>query len=422
MIFSPLDHRLTAGLAGLESEHRRRRPRTVQTIPSAHTRVAGREILNFASNNYLGLAEDSRVCRAAAEAAHLWGAGATGSRLMGGTLAFHEELETALAKLKERESALVFPSGYHANLGMIPALAGPDDTLFLDRLAHASLVDGARLSKARVRIFRHNDPDDLNRALCRVSGNGERWVITESVFSMDGDRAPLKDLVSVCQKRSARLYVDEAHGTGVWGSGGRGWVNEQGVADQVDVCMGTLSKAFGAQGGFVCGSSMLTQWAINRARAFIYSTALSPSAVGASLAALKIMQEEPDRRSRLFGLSAQLWAGLNLKGEGPIVPLTVGEDTQALSLSSALWEAGIFAPAVRFPTVPKGAARVRFSVTANHAAEDIDRVLWAVGKWGRLNGNTHIENKSSPSPASAPLAPQVPIALRWAAGGRDSVL
>lgn len=315
-----LDQRLHSGLALLESENRRRRPKTVQRIPSARTQVSGQEILNFASNNYLALAEDERVRRAAAEAAQRWGAGATGSRLMGGTLAIHEALEASLAQFKGREAALLFPSGYHANLGMIPALAGPDDTLFLDRLAHASLVDGARLSKARVRVFRHNDPKDLDHVLGRVTGGGERWVITESVFSMDGDRAPLKELVSVCQKHGARLYVDEAHGTGVWGPDGRGWVNEQGVVDQVDVCMGTLSKAFGAQGGFICGSNSLIQWAINRARAFIYSTALAPSAVGAAQAALKIVGEEPDRRKRLFEMADRLWRGLGSMARAPSFP------------------------------------------------------------------------------------------------------
>lgn len=315
---------------------------------------------------------------------------------MGGTLAFHEELESALAKFKERESALVFPSGYHANLGMIPALAGP--RIRFSFTVGPRLIGGRCPSlKARVRVFRHNDPEDLNHVLGRATGTGERWVITESVFSMDGDRAPLKELVAVCQKQGARLYVDEAHGTGVWGPDGRGWVNEQGVADQVDVCMGTLSKAFGAQGGFVCGSSALTQWAINRARAFIYSTALSPSAVGASLAALKIMQEESDRRSRLFDLSAQLWTGLNLKGKGPIVPLTVGEDAQALSLSHALWEAGIFAPS-SCHAAQRRRPRSFFRNSQPHRRRD-DRVLWAVNKWGSLNGNTHIENKSYPSPA-----------------------
>jgi 8-amino-7-oxononanoate synthase len=374
-----LDHSLSAALAILEKENRLRRPRTVQGMPAARTRVAGREVANFSSNNYLGLAEDERVRRAAADAADHWGAGATGSRLMGGTLAFHEELESSLAQFKGRESALVFPSGYHANLGMIPALAGPGDTLFLDRLAHASLVDGARLSKARVRVFRHNDAGDLERVLQR--GSGHRWVLTESVFSMDGDRAPLKEIVAVCQKHGAHLYVDEAHGTGVWGPAGRGWVNEQGVVDQVDVCMGTLSKALGAQGGFICGSKPLIQWAINRARAFIYSTALAPASVGSARAALDIVQKEPERRERLFALSARLWSGLGLVGEGPIVPFIVGENARALSLSAALWDEGVFAPAVRYPTVPKEEARVRFSVTAAHHVSDIDHVLQVVARW-----------------------------------------
>jgi 8-amino-7-oxononanoate synthase len=376
-----LELNLTSALARLEEENRLRRPRTVQEVPAARTRVDGREIVNFSSNNYLGLAEDDRVRRAAAEATAQWGAGSTGSRLMGGTLALHKEMETSLAQFKGSEASLLFPSGYHANLGMIPALAGPEDILFLDRLAHASLVDGARLAKARVRVFRHNDPEDLARALGRVSGSGNRWVLTESVFSMDGDRAPLKELVSVCQKYRAHLYVDEAHGTGVWGPEGRGWVNEQGVVSQVDVCMGTLSKAFGAQGGFICGSKPLIQWAINRARSFIYSTALAPAAVGAAQSALGIVQNEPERRERLFNLSARLWSGLGLVGQGPIIPLIVGEDARALSLSNALWEEGLFAPAVRFPTVPKGESRVRFSMTAAHSLTDIDRVLRVVSSW-----------------------------------------
>lgn len=389
MIAHTLGQRLTSALTVLETENRRRRPRTVESMPSAHTRSGGRDIVNFASNNYLGLAEDPRVIEAAAQAQRRWGIGATGSRLMGGTLALHEELEKALARFKGTTSALVFPSGYHANVGMIPALAGADDTVFLDRLAHASLVDGARLSKAHVRVFRHNDPDHLEHVLGRRKGAGERWVITESVFSMDGDRAPLKDLAAVCEKWGARLYVDEAHATGVWGPGGRGWVNEQGVVDRVDVCMGTLSKALGAQGGFVCGSMALTQWGINRARAFVYSTALSPGAAGGALAALALCETEEDRRTRLFSLSDRLWAGLGLKGKGPIVPLILGDDGRALSLSAALWEEGVFAPAIRFPTVPKGAARVRFSVTASHTPDDIDRVLSVVDRWTQMNGQNN---------------------------------
>lgn len=373
-----LEQTLGSALTVLDGQMRRRFPRTIESMPSARTRSAGRDIVNFASNNYLGLAEDPRVIEAAVQSQRQWGIGATGSRLMGGTLALHGELERALARFKERPSALVFASGYHANVGMIPALTGPEDTIFLDRLAHASLVDGARLSKSRVRVFRHNDPDHLDHVLSRADSTGERWVMTESVFSMDGDRAPLNALVQVCARRNARLYVDEAHATGVWGPDGRGWVNDQGVVDGVDVCMGTLSKALGAQGGFVCGSTALTQWAINRARAFIYSTALSPGAAGGALAALNISQQEGHRRARLFSLSDRLWTGLGLTGQGPIVPLVVGDDARALEISAHLWERGLFAPAVRYPTVPKGRARIRFSVTAAHREDDIDAVIRAV--------------------------------------------
>jgi 8-amino-7-oxononanoate synthase len=343
--------------------------------------MAGRDFVNFASNNYLDLAGDERVRRASAEAASRWGGGATASRLLGGTLDLHRELEAELAAFKEAEAALVFPSGYHANLGMIPALAGPGDAVFLDRLAHASLVDGARLSRATLRVFRHNDPDDLARALKRWTGRGEKWVATESVFSMDGDRAPLSDLVSVCERTQARLYVDEAHGTGVWGPEGRGCVNEWGLGGRVDVRMGTLSKALGAQGGFVTGSRTLMSWAVNRARSFIYSTALAPAAAGAALAALRIARQEPARRENCFARSARLRAGLGASGEGPIVPFLVGGDADAVELSGRLWDAGIFAPAVRFPTVPRGTARIRFSVTAGHRDEDVDRALKVLSTW-----------------------------------------
>lgn len=374
-----LDDRLAAGLDTLEHEGRLRVPKILSDSPRARTVVDGRPVVNFASNNYLDLAGHPAVVEAARAAAADWGAGATASRLLGGSLAVHRELEEALARHKNTAAALVFPSGYHANLGAIPALVGPGDSVFLDRLAHASLVDGARLSKARLRVFAHNDPEDLDQALARAEG--EKWVITESVFSMDGDRAPLKAIAEVCRKRGARLYVDEAHGTGVWGPGGRGWVNALDLEKRVDVCMGTLSKALGAQGGFIAGSDVLVRWVQNRARAFIYSTALSPGAAAAAREALRIAVAEPERRARAFDLSARLRQGLGVEGEGPIVPLLVGEDHDALALAAALWEQGLFAPAVRPPTVPAGTARIRFSVTAGHTEADIDRALAVVENW-----------------------------------------
>lgn len=375
---APLAQELRDALTSLAAAHRRRSPKTLSGAPASRTQIDGAQRVNFASNNYLGLAEDPRVRRAAAQAARRWGGGATASRLMGGTLSLHRELEAEIADLKRCPAALVFPSGYHANTGMIPALAGPEDTIFLDRLAHASLVDGARLSRARLKVFRHNDPDDLDRVLARTTGPGRRWVVTESVFSMDGDRAPLPDIVAVSERRGARTYVDEAHGTGVWGPDGSGGINAFGLTGRVDVAMGTLSKAFAAQGGFVCGSVELIDWAVNRARAFIYSTALAPAAAAAALAALRIARSEPARRDRLFALSRRLREGLGATGEGPIVPFRVGADDAAVALSQRLWDRGLFAPAVRPPTVPKGTARVRFSLTAAHTEADIDAAVAAV--------------------------------------------
>jgi 8-amino-7-oxononanoate synthase len=377
-VTASLADNLRGSLEELASAHRRRSPKTLAGAPGARVVIDGATRVNFASNNYLGLAGDPRVRRAAAHAARRWGAGATGSRLMGGTLEIHRDLERDIAALKDRPAALVFPSGYHANTGMLPALAGPDDTVVLDRLAHASLVDGARLSRARLRVFRHNDPADLDRVLARLTGPGQRWVVTESVFSMDGDKAPLADIVAVAERRGARTYVDEAHGTGVWGPAGAGVINEAGLSDRVDVAMGTLSKAFAAQGGFVCGSAELIEWAVNRARAFIYSTALAPAAAGAAREALRVSRTEPARRDRLFALARRLRAGLGLSGDGPIVPFVVGSDAAAVALAERLWARGIFAPAVRPPTVPKGTARLRFSLTAAHTEQDIDDAVAAV--------------------------------------------
>jgi len=337
--------------------------------------IQGVPFINFASNNYLGLATHPRVKQAAIDAIQRWGTGATGSRLLSGTSEAHVRLEEALAAFKRTEAAVTFPSGYQANIGMIPALAGPDDIVFLDRLAHASLVDGARMARAALRVFAHNDMDDLEKCLKRYTTKGQRWIVTESVFSMDGDRAPLKDLVALAQTRGAHTYVDEAHGTGVWGPEGRGWINAQGVERQVDVCMGTLSKALGGTGGFICGSRELIAWAHNRCRSFIYSTALPPACAAAAVAALDVVREEPERREKLFRLSARLRRGLNLPGEGPIVPLIVGGEKETLALAQHLRAGGVFAPAIRPPTVPKGTARLRFSLTADHTENDVDRVL-----------------------------------------------
>jgi 8-amino-7-oxononanoate synthase len=393
-------------LKSLEEKNLLRVLRVMGSAPGARAELEGKSVLNFASNNYLGLAGHPSVVAAAREASEAWGAGATASRLLGGTLAVHERLEKALAGFKKTEACAVFPSGWHANLGALPALMGPGDTVVLDRLAHASLVDGARLSRADLLVFKHNDVEDLERVLRRAPVTGRRWIVTESVFSMDGDVAPLCEMVFVAERYNARLYVDEAHGTGVFGPGGSGVVNGLGLEKKVAVCMGTLSKALGAQGGFVCGSEDLIRWIHNKARSFIYSTALAPAAAGAALAAVGMLPTEgEERRKRVLSLSARLRDGLEeirragaggtvsaaaparaIRSpytpyeRGPIVPFLVGGEEDALALSRRLWDAGVFAPAVRPPTVPKGTARLRFSVTADHTPADIDRVLAALAR------------------------------------------
>lgn len=393
-----LSDALRRNLEDLEKADLRRTLRVLDSAPSAHVTLDGREVVNFASNNYLGLAGDPWVRRAAAEAAERWGAGATASRLLGGSLRVHEELESALARLKGTEAAAVFPSGYHANLGTLQALLGKDDTAVLDRLAHASLVDGVRLSGARLKVFGHNDVEELEKVLTRADRAGDRcWIITESAFSMDGDVAPLRQIVSLAKRFGANTYVDEAHATGVWGVEGAGVVKDLGLERGVDVCMGTLSKALGAMGGFICGRWELVEWVHNRCRSFIYSTALSPACAASALAALDIVRSQPERREKLFRLGGRLRQTLRPSpaspsqrsgdgrspklreggegGEGPIVPFIVGSEKAALAISRRLWDAGFFVPAIRPPTVPKGTARLRFSVTAAHSEQDIDRAV-----------------------------------------------
>jgi 8-amino-7-oxononanoate synthase len=378
----PSVYELAPHLQKLKDDTLYRTLKIFDSSPSAHVSVGGKTMINFASNNYLGLATDERLKEAATLAIDRWGVGATASRLLGGTLGIHDELEKAIALFKNAEACAVFPSGYHANLGVLPVLMGSDDTVILDRASHASLVDGARLSKAKMQVFGHNDLNDLEHVLRRAPVEGKRWIVTESVFSMDGDVAPLCEMVFLAGRYNARLYVDEAHATGVFGPEGRGVVNGLGLEKKIDVVMGTLSKALGSLGGYVCGQKELVEWIHNRCRSFIYSTALAPASAAAALVALEICRSEPHRRERLEFLSGRLRRGLAMGvGKGPIVPFILGEESRALALSRFLGEEGIFAPAVRPPTVPLGTARLRFSVTAEHSQEDIDKVLECVKSW-----------------------------------------
>ncbi len=345
---------------------------------------------NFGSNDYLGLAADPRVVEAARRAAEVFGWGAGASALMTGWSEIHEALAVDLARFERTEAAVVFPSGFAANLGTIAALVAPGDAVYADRLNHACLIDGARLSGARLRVYPHNDVGRLEAILDRDRGRFRRALIaTDGVFSMDGDLAPLADLADLAERFGAMLLVDEAHGTGVFGPDGRGAASEAGVADRVSIKVGTLSKALGSVGGFVAGSRKLIDWLVNHARTLIYSTALPPAAVAAAHEALRIVQAEPWRRARVRSLGSRLRAELTAAGldvgpsAGPIVPVLLGAAERAVDLADRLDDRGFLVPAVRPPTVPDGTARLRISLTAAHSDDDITALLQAIRTLGR---------------------------------------
>jgi 8-amino-7-oxononanoate synthase len=359
---------------------------TVEPIDGGHVRVGTREFVSFAGNDYLGLRRNPSVVAAAKAALDLYGVGAGASRLLAGSAPVHRELESALAAFMGRERALVFPSGYQTNVGVLTAVAGDADVLFLDSLCHASLIDGGRLSKAQFRVYPHGDTAQLDKALSRRAGRGRRVVVTEGVFSMDGDLAPLAEISRLVERHGAWLVLDDAHAFGVLGKGGRGLAEHLGVAlPERSVFVGTLSKAVGSQGGFAAGSAGFVDLLVNCARSFIYTTGLSPACAGAALEALKLLGE-PSRREHLLELAGRARTMLRgifpsvPEGVTPIIPLVVGEVERAVKLSAHLFEAGIFAPPIRPPTVPRGTARLRVSLSADHAPEDIERLCNALGE------------------------------------------
>jgi 8-amino-7-oxononanoate synthase len=359
---------------------------------SPHVHIGGRPFLNFSSNDYLGLANDPELIQSARQALERYGVGSGASRLICGSLAPHRELEQVLADFKGTETALVFPSGYMAALGTITALMGKWDYVVIDKLAHACLVDAARLSGARVRIFPHNDLDGLSRILRWVDRRPSEsmaprprrtLVVTESVFSMDGDFAPLRELVALKEEHGAWLMVDEAHATGLYGSTRSGLVEALGLRGQVEIQMGTLSKAVGATGGYIAGHRVLIDCLINQARSFIFSTAPMPVAAAAATAALRYIQSSvgQQRCATLWQRVAEVRTGLQLEVDKTrewrcaILPILVGKESEALRESARLQSAGILIPAVRYPTVARGAARLRLTVTAAHTAQDVTRLI-----------------------------------------------
>jgi 8-amino-7-oxononanoate synthase len=354
--------------------------------------MAGRQTLLFASNDYLGLAMHPEVIQAAVEATQRFGAGAGAARLVSGSLPPHQELETALAQFKGTEAALTYGSGYLANIGTIPALIGRGGLILADRLCHASLIDGCRLSAADFRIYRHNDTDHLRSLLAARRQTRRTLIVTDGLFSMDGDLAPLPELNRLAQEYEADLYIDDAHGTGVMGPHGRGTVEHFGLDTQIPFQMGTLGKAFGSSGAYIAGPSTLIQYLMNTSRSFIFTTAPPPSSAAAATTAIRIIQREPERRARLWANRERLFTGLTQLGfnlspsVSPIIPILVGSAETALSFAEHLFAEGIYAPAIRPPTVPDATSRIRITVTAEHTDVHIDHALAAFQRAGQSAG------------------------------------
>jgi len=349
--------------------------------------VDGREMIHFGSNDYLALAADPRLGAAAIEAIRSEGWGSGASPLILGHGRVHERLAARLAQLEGTEAAVVFPSGYAANTGAIAALVGPGDVVYTDRNNHASLLDGCRLSRADVRAYPHGDCRALEHLLAGAgrSQHRRRLIVTDGLFSMDGDLAPLEELADLAERYRAMLLVDEAHATGVFGGRGRGVAEHLGVEPRITVRVGTLSKALGSQGGFVAGSRSLVAWLIHRARPYVFSTALPAAACAAAIAALDVVRDEPSRRETLLARAAALRTQLAAQGwnlgrsTSQIIPVIVGRPERALTLSTALGDQGLFVPAIRPPTVPEGESCLRISLTCGHDEEMIGRLVEALG-------------------------------------------
>lgn len=361
--------------------------RTFKPLPGGRCILDGQTLINLSSNDYLDLAHDPRLIAAATSALSEMGVGARASALVSGRTEWHEELETQLAQFEGTESAILFPSGYAANLGVVSALATEQDTVFCDRMNHASLIDGCRLSGARLRVYRNGRLGRLRRELEKASTDGKRIIVTDSVFSMDGNQAPLIRLCELAEEYRAILVIDEAHGTGVWGASGRGLAEECGVEERVTVRIGTLSKAVGAMGGFVAGSSELIDWLWNRVRTQIYSTALPPAICAAACQSLEIIQAEPDRRRVLHDQSEFLRNELQHRtlvsippASGPIIPIILKDPDVTMQVAAELQEAGFLVGAIRPPTVPEGTSRLRISITCAHQRDDLERFLKALDR------------------------------------------
>jgi 8-amino-7-oxononanoate synthase len=400
-------------LSELEQLGLDRRLRLVSGPQGPRVLLDGKPVLLLCSNNYLGLADHPRVREAAADAAMRWGVGAGSSRLVSGTMTIHRRLEERLAAFERTEACLLFGSGYLANVGVIGALAGSGGTVFSDELNHASIVDGCRLSRADVVIYRHLDVEHLQWSLGRHGGRrnaqGARLIVTDSVFSMDGEVAPLQEIVELANAYRARVAVDEAHATGALGPGGRGAIAAAGLEGEVDVIVGTLGKALGSYGAYVCADAEMVRYLINTARSLIFSTAPAPPAVAGALAAVELLAERPHRVQRLRSNARVLRRALAAEGfpvadeEMHIVPLIVGEEDASMSLCQEAVERGVFAQAIRPPTVPQETSRLRLTVMASHTPAELHMAARVFAEGARAVG-------LDPATVGPPLARELPLA------------
>jgi glycine C-acetyltransferase len=366
------------------------RLRILESESAAESRFDGKQVINLASNNYLGLTTHPKLREAAIEAARKFGVGSGAVRTISGTMTLHMELEERIAAFKNVEACVVFQSGFAANAGTVSAILTPEDHIISDELNHASIIDGCRLSKAKIHVFPHKDVAAAERILSELKDvPGRKLLITDGVFSMDGDIGPLPGLADAAEKHGAIMMVDDAHASGVLGRAGRGTIDHFGVHGRVHVQVGTLSKAIGVLGGYVCGSRDLIEFLYHRARPFLFSTSHPPAVAAACLAAFDVLEQEPERIQCLWENTKYFKAGLTSAGfntgmsETPITPVIVGEAKLAHELSRGLFEAGVLATGIGFPTVPKGRARVRTIVTATHTRDELDRALEAFRQVGK---------------------------------------
>jgi len=368
----------------------------IESAQGPVARIDGKAYILFCSNNYLDITNHPKIKQAAIDAINTYGCGTGASRLISGTMTIHQTLEKKIAEFKDTEAALLFPTGYMANLGAICSIVSKGDIVISDKHNHASIIDGCRWSGATLRVYPHNNINKLDSLLQRASAFRRKLIITESVFSMDGDIAPLPEIVEIARRYNALIMVDDAHATGVFGRHGKGMIEHCGLEGKVDIIMGSLSKAVGSIGGFIAGSRRLIDFLKNKARYFIYTTSLPPAVCAVSLGGLELIQEDTSFIDALWENIAYLRAQLSeyrndIPGKSPIFPLIVGSKSKALILSEKLYQQGIFIPAIRPPTVPDNTSRLRISLMASHTKEHIDKLMNSLIKTGFFNHNTLIQ-------------------------------